>query len=107
MHCFKFFRNIMNNMIPLSLSEYFTVEGNNNQGETKLEYFNCSDSNGKKRLRYHLPQFINSSPACIISKATTHSLIGFKKYVKSYILQNYDDTPCTVQNCYACQRGIS
>ena len=105
MHCYKFYYALMNDCLPRALSNFFIVRNNDNNDDAdiELEFFECSDSNGKKRIRYHLPRFINRSPACIKRKATTHSTLGYTKYAKNYILQTYDDTPCNIQNCYPCR----
>ncbi len=44
---------------------------------------------------------INSSPKAILDKIDTHSLQGFTRYIKDYILQSYHEI-CTVVNCYIC-----
>ncbi len=44
---------------------------------------------------------ISNSPKAILDKIDTHSLEGFARYIKSYILQSYQEI-CTVVNCYMC-----
>ena len=105
LHCFKFFYLLKNRQLPSVLSGYFNIIDNSALARTELELFECSDSNGKKRIRYHLPRLINSSPACIIDKASTHSLLAYKKYAKKYIIENYDETPCHMTDCYSCRNS--
>ncbi len=40
-------------------------------------------------------------PKAILDKIDIHSLQGFTRYIKDYILQSYQEI-CTVVNCYIC-----
>jgi hypothetical protein len=54
-------------------------------------------------IRYQIPIVINSTPNEILTKITTHSLEGFRKYIKHTMIQSYQEV-CTIQNCYVCSR---
>ena len=56
----------------------------------------------KRCIRCNIPLTINSTPACIKDKVTTHSLHGFTNYIKAHYLQSYTDQ-CTIPNCRTCQ----
>ena len=56
---------------------------------------------GKNFIKYSLPSYINSLSNNITNKVNTHSLLGFKSYVKIQILMNYN-TVCRISNCYVC-----
>ena len=56
-----------------------------------------------KCLRYSLPHTINETPDAIKNKTLyTHSLHGFICYIKTCLLNNYNDV-CTLSSCYICQ----
>ncbi len=57
-------------------------------------------------VRFDVPSVINSSPKAIQYKIDTHSLQGFTRYIKNYILQSYQEI-CTVVNCYICGVSVS
>ncbi len=44
---------------------------------------------------------INSSPKVKLDKVDTHSLQGFTRYIKDYILQSYQEI-CIAVNSYIC-----
>ncbi len=47
---------------------------------------------------------INNVPAEIVNKVYTHSLQGFAGYIKTKMLQLYEET-CTLADCYMCSRN--
>ena len=105
--CLKFYYRLVNNMLPKNLKKLFTFVNrlslrHENNINFNLVHFNCSDSKGKKRIRYHLPILIRGTEPLILKKSITHSFIGFKLYTKNYILSTYDDSPCLDTNCYSC-----
>jgi hypothetical protein len=55
----------------------------------------------KNSLRYRIPNVFNNTAKIITDKIQTHSLAGFKTYIKKYFLNNYS-TICSVNNCYIC-----
>ena len=58
----------------------------------------------RKCIRYSLPNLINETPSDIIDKVFTHSVNGFKLYVKKCIIVKYSDT-CHIVNCYICNQN--
>ena len=82
-HCYKLFYNFKNQRLPKKLMTLFNSQ--TILSINRLVNFNCPDSNGKKRIRYYLPQLINSSPISIVQKVYTHSCKGFKLYLKNTI----------------------
>lgn len=58
----------------------------------------------KNCIRIDLPKVINSTPAIILDKITTHSLDGFSAYIKNYYIQSYEAT-CIIENCYICSKN--
>ena len=57
----------------------------------------------ENRLYCYLPKLLNISkfPDCIIDKIYTHSLQGFSKYFKTYIINQYQ-IQCYIPNCFSC-----
>ena len=100
LHCYKFYYNFMNNLLPSPIQSLFHINQTNNNYH--LETFNCPDASGKKRIRYTLPHLINTTSSMILTKVYTHSQNGFKIYIKKHILNEYDDSPCVNENCYSC-----
>ena len=107
--CLKFYYKLVNNMLPRNLKLMFSFSNTrltdpnvNNTDLFYLTHFNCADAKGKLRLRYHLPKLIQDTNQLILSKSRSHSILGFKLYIKNYFLSTYNDSPCNVVNCYAC-----
>ncbi len=58
----------------------------------------------RKWIRYKVLMTINNAPAQIVNKVYTHSFQGFAGYIKTKILQLYQET-CTIADCYICSRN--
>ena len=97
--CLKFYYRLINNMLPVNLSRLFNFSNND---RFKLNHFDCQDSKGKHRIRYYLPKLIQETDLQILNKTRCFAMLGFKSYTKKYILSNYNDSPCTIVDCYAC-----
>ncbi len=54
-------------------------------------------------IRYTLPKVVNETPPCILDKINTHSIQGYSKYIKMYIIKSYKKE-CTDRPCYVCGR---
>ena len=52
-------------------------------------------------IRYHIPTLLKNTPPCILDKVHTHSMDGYSKYIKSYLINQYSEI-CTLENCYVC-----
>ena len=59
----------------------------------------------KSYLKYVLSKLLNEENGCIsiTSKAHTHSVQGYKIYVKNVILNDYSDICPIIGNCYVCK----
>ena len=55
----------------------------------------------KLSVRNYLPTFLDQYPRLIIDKVYTHSLQGFSRYCKNYLINGYGK-PCDIVNCYIC-----
>jgi len=58
----------------------------------------------KQSIRYRIPSLFNSMNLNIKSKIYTHSMIGFKLYIKRNIIMSYSEI-CNIPNCYSCNNG--
>ena len=103
LHCLKLFYRIVNGSLPAEISQLFELDP---ADPTRLLYFSCDDSSGKKRIRYTLPHFINNAPSAIKLLAYSSSPDTFKIKVKTFFIRNYDDSPCVRTNCYACNSNF-
>jgi hypothetical protein len=56
----------------------------------------------KYSIEYIIPSTYNDSPPQIRDKIYTHSFAGFTRYVKGFMIGNYNEN-CHIQNCYICQ----
>ena len=100
LHSYKLYYNFMNNNLPFSINQLFQI--NWTSINCPLIFFNCADSGGKNRIRYHLPQLINNSNIFLLNHIYFVSLASYKFFVKKHFLDSYDDSPCITPNCYAC-----
>jgi len=55
----------------------------------------------EQSIRYRIPKLINTMPSEIRRKIDTHSIFGFKLFIKENILQSYPDRR-EIPNCYIC-----
>jgi len=58
----------------------------------------------KSSIRYKVPLFFNSIDEPVKSKIYTHSIDGFRVYVKNRIIQAYP-VACSILHCYICSRN--
>ncbi len=65
----------------------------NNIGQTRPIY-----EYARKCIRYNVRMTINNAPAEIVNKVYTHNLQGFSGYIKTKILQLYQEA-CTIADC--------
>ena len=58
-----------------------------------------------KCIRFHIPKLVNELylPNPAREKINTHSLTGFKNYLKKIIIDQYKED-CSIHNCYICNR---
>ena len=68
-----------------------------------LPILTSSRALSQKRLRFFLPQIINTNflPDSALNKIMTHSFQGFIHYSKTIIINKYVDV-CNIPNCFVC-----
>ena len=57
-----------------------------------------------KRMHIMIIEIYNHTYMIIIDKVYTHSVNGFRQYVKKCMIQKYSDT-CHIINCYICNQN--
>ncbi len=55
----------------------------------------------KSCIHFNIPLIINNSATCILDKEYTYSLQDFSGYIKTHILQSYQEN-CILVACYVC-----
>ena len=99
-----FFYKFSNNMLPTYFkTEYIRFLGSNHTNRHRFsllfprfrhEYF-------RQNLRYSIVATINNAPLSYLDKIHTHSLQGFRKYIKNDMISKYPEV-CSIHNCYIC-----
>jgi len=104
----KFFYKLENQLLPRNflsmLNRNVDVHAYNTRYGHNLRAPQSKHSFAKNATRYKIPGTINSAPMSIKEKVYTHSLYGFTKYSKLYIISQYEAT-CYIPHCYICQRS--
>ena len=106
LHDLKFCHKFVNNMLP----EYFLSE----MLQRNTHVFNVSErfrdtyrlpavshEFARYSISYKFPKTYNEMNPNFKTKIFSHSMYGFKNYVKEMFIQSYDVT-CSNRNCYIC-----
>jgi len=108
LHDYKLCYKLSNGMLPEYLSalnpslqimksRYATRQ--TNQSKLKLPF--VKHDFAKQSFKFRIPDILNHMHTSIKDKIYTHSLIGFKLYVKKFLIDSYNIN-CTIPNCYVC-----
>ena len=106
LHDFKFCYKLKNYQIPqYFLSNLFLHKNHTHQYNTRqsndLRLPAVRHDFAKNAMSYRYPNIYNTMDQTIKEKIFTHSLNGFKTYIKHKFLESYD-VICNIQNCYSC-----
>ncbi len=106
---YKFYFKFKNNKLThylqnLPLNGNINAHSNATRTQNKIGQMKPIHEYARKCIRYKVPMTINNAPAEIVNKVYTHSLQGFAGYIKTKILQLYQET-CTIADCYICSRN--
>jgi len=55
----------------------------------------------RQSITYKIPKLFNSMEPSIREKIYSHGIIGFKLFVKKFLIQSYDND-CSVDDCFVC-----
>ena len=107
-HLLKFYYKYKNNLLPvylqkLSLFQINEIHSHDTRTGQDMRYPLIRHEYARKSIRYVIPDLINETSCCILSKIETHSIQGFSKYVKIKYIDKYKAT-CDKNNCYICGR---
>ena len=103
----KFYYKYVNNELPLFFNSFSIMPRSEmHTYDTRQKENMCTNPSihcfADKCVRSQLPIALNNTPLRILQKIYTHSYKGFTKYVKHFIIENYQ-MECLVQNCYVCK----
>ena len=100
----KIYHNHLHGKVPEYISGLFqTANHGYNTRFRGLTIVRTSTTGSSKRLKCLIPKLLNKLPDHITNKLITHSLQGFKNYLKKIKLDGYNSI-CTDRNCFSCQR---
>ena len=95
----KYHISVINQIREMGQSRYATRSN-------ELQYYKlifCKYEFSKQSFSYRIPRVMNQMPKNIKDKIYTHSFIGYKLYIKNFLLNRYE-TNCTIPNCYVCTK---
>ncbi len=106
---YKFYFKFKNNKLPHYLQNP-QLNGNINAHSHATQTLNTIGQMrsiheyARKCIRYKVPMTTNNASTEIVNKVYTHSLQGFSRYIKTKILQLYQEA-CTIADCHICSRN--
>jgi exonuclease III len=105
-----FFYKFRNNSLPKYFQQnFFTIASSSTRSTRNsnlLIYPRFQHEYMRKHLKYSIVKTVNESPSIITEKVGTHSLNGYARYIKNYILTRYSSV-CNIDNCYVCNNRSS
>ncbi len=109
LHEYKFYVKFKNNKLPhylqnLPLNGNINAHSHTTRTQNNIGQMKHMHEYARKCIRYKVLMTINNTPAEIVNKVYTHSLQGFAGYIKTKILQEYQET-CTIADWYICSRN--
>jgi len=103
----KFCYKLENFKLPIYFSSIFVRHSDNHSFQTRnnrnFQIPLMQHSFAKTTIRYRIPVAYNNCPISIRNKIYTHSLSSFARFVRNYMLNNYENE-CLIPNCYICAR---
>jgi hypothetical protein len=109
LQCYKFCYRLENRLLPSYFlgNDLFVKNFNVHDYDTVRSNFfhipRVKHNFAKLGIRYKISTFFNSMNNQIRDKIYTHSIHGYKIYVKKRIIESYSDT-CTNIDCFICRR---
>jgi len=105
LHQYKFCFKLKNNLLP----EYFylvpILNAVTHNYSTRQNQKYCTPAVNhefaKNGIHSVIPHSYNDMPKNISDKIGTHSMNGFRNYVKHFFIDNYP-SECTIRNCFIC-----
>lgn len=101
--CFKLEHNLLPFYFNNSMFKKFTsIHRHNTRRANSYQLPKFKHSFMNNSIRYRIPDIFNKTTTNITDKIHTHSLLGYKKYIKRCYITSYKDS-CNIRNCYICQ----
>ena len=102
----KFYYQYCNGQLPSYLQSFNfkarqDIHGYNTRNKNKLDLNRTETKKAENSLRTVVPRIVNKTTPLIIDKIATHSLQGYKSYIKNVYINSYR-YECNIQNCYIC-----
>ena len=102
----KFYYQYCNGQLPSYLQSFNfkarqDIHGYNTRNKNKLDLNRTETKKAENSLRTVVPRIVNKTTPLIIDKIPTHSLQGYKSYIKNVYINSYK-YECNIQNCYVC-----
>ena len=88
-------------MCDLYITSSYDVHSYQTRQRNQLRPSHTRMKRNENRLETFLPKLINKTANEIKEKINTHSLQGFKQYIKRWLINKYE-TVCLITNCYVC-----
>ena len=104
----KFYFKYKNDILPRYFDTFrFTKRSDihkyNTRQKSSLQVPKTRTKFTEQCIRNLIPSLINETPSSILDKTDTHSIQGFCFYIKSYLINSYEDK-CHIANCYICSQ---
>ena len=105
----KLYYQFLHNNLPhylqnLNIVTNTSIHSHNTRSRNDIHIIGTRHNFAKRCLKYDLAITFNNTPKTVRDKLLTHSLHGFTRYAKNYIIQNYNDV-CSIVNCYSCMHN--
>ena len=103
----QFYYKHTHNKLPsylqrMPLAPNHDIHNHDTRNHNQIHIQAVHHSFAKRCIRHTIPRTVNTTPVIIKDKVTTHSLQGFTNYIKTHVLQSYNNQ-CALPNCYICR----
>ena len=105
----KFYYKYKHQMLPhylqnLPFYQIMDIHNYPTRAHTDIRHPQIHHMYMKKCIRYTVSEVVNQTPSCITDKVFTHSIQGYSKYIKIYIINTYS-LECNKPECYVCRNS--
>ena len=105
MQCLKFYYKCIQGKLPPFFDTFFiektTLHNYQTRRRNDLHFQTTHSSTAQNCIRYYIPKLLSTLPTRVKEKIHTHSYTGFCMYVKTYFVDQYNDS-CSIIHCYIC-----
>ena len=109
LQCSKFYYKYIHGNLPVYFRYFFQmnndIHSHNTRNRGELHLFQYRNHATRNCVRFNIPNLINNLPVTVKEKIHTHSLWGFSRYMKIYLIGKYQ-TECQIENCYICNNQL-